>query len=267
MSAAPAAVAAPGRLSGRVAIVTGGGQGLGRAYATRLAAAGAAVAVVDLAGDTARAAAAAIAEETGREVLAHAADVTDEQQVAEAVAAVVQRWGRVDALVNNAGGALFPTAPFDAFSRADWNRVLEVNLTGQWVCAVAVVPHMRAAGYGKIVNVTSTTVAKGGPVGLTPYTAAKAGVIGLTRSLARELGPAGIRVNAIAPGYIPVDTPKDVHAPAAAQALRERVVAEQCLPVLGTPQDLGPVVEFLCSADSDFLTGQVLNVDGGWVHD
>ncbi|SHL06112.1 3-oxoacyl-[acyl-carrier protein] reductase [Pseudonocardia thermophila] len=266
MTAASTEATVRGELAGRVAIVTGGAQGLGRAYAARLAAAGAAVAVVDVAGAAARDAAAEIGERTGAEVGAHVADVTDEAQVAAAVEAVVQRWGRIDALVNNAGGALFPTAPFDTFSRADWDRVLAVNLTGQWVCAVAVVPHMRAAGYGKIVNVTSTTVAKGGPVGLTPYTAAKAGVIGLTRALARELGPDGIRVNAIAPGYIPVATPKDVHTPAAAQALRERVVAEQCLPVLGTPDDLGPVVEFLCSADSDFLTGQVLNIDGGWVH-
>lgn len=266
MSGALAQVDVPGRMAGRVAVVTGAGQGLGRAYAARLAGAGALVAVVDVAGDAARATASAITERSGREVTGHEADVTDEQQVADVVGAVVERWGRIDALVNNAGGALFPTAPFDSFSRADWGRVLDVNLTGQWICAAAVVPYMRAAGYGKIVGVSSTTVSKGGPVGLAPYTAAKAGVIGLTRALARELGPAGIRVNAIAPGYVPVDTPKDVHSPEAAQALRKQVVAEQCLPVLGTPEDLGPVVEFLCSADSDFLTGQVLNVDGGWVH-
>ncbi|TDB89833.1 SDR family oxidoreductase [Actinomadura sp. KC216] len=251
----------------RVAIVTGGGQGLGRAYAARLAGAGARVAVVDVAGGAARSAAEAIAEDAGADrVSAHEADVTDEEQVGAFVGAVVERWGRVDALVNNAGGALLPSAPFDSFSRADWTRVLDVNLTGQWLCAAAVVPHMRAAGHGKIVNVTSTMVSKGLPVGLAPYVAAKAGVVGLTRALARELGPDGIRVNAIAPGYIPVETRKTVHTPQAAQALRERMKTEQCLPVVGVPDDLCGAVEFLCSPASDFITGQVVNVDGGWAH-
>ncbi|MGB3437654.1 MAG: SDR family oxidoreductase [Actinophytocola sp.] len=237
------------RLTGRVVIVTGGARGLGRAYADRLTAAGATVCVVDV--------------ERGAP---YEADVTSADAVDAVVAAVLDRHGRIDGLVNNAGGAMLPSAPFDSFSRAEWSRVVDVNLTGQWVCAAAVAPAMRAAGYGKIVNVSSTVVAKGGPVGLSPYIAAKAGVVGLTRALARELGPAGIRVNAIAPGYIPVDTPKAVHSPAAAAALEERVAAEQCLPLVGKPSDLAPVVEFLCSADSDFVTGQVLNVDGGWVH-
>lgn len=251
----------------RVAIVTGGGQGLGRAYATRLAGAGTRVAVVDIAGDAARSAAEAITAAVGADrASAHEADVTDADQVGAFVRAVVERWGRIDALVNNAGGALLPSAPFDSFSRADWTRVLDVNLTGQWLCAAAVVPHMRAAGHGKIVNVSSTMVAKGVPVGLAPYVAAKAGVVGLTRALARELGPAGIRVNAIAPGYIPVETRKTVHTPQAARALRERMTAEQCLPVVGVPDDLCGAVAFLCSPDSDFITGQVVNVDGGWAH-
>lgn len=287
-------------LTDRVAVVTGAANGLGRAYATRLAAAGAHVVIVDIAGDAAHAAAAAIAGNIAADaadpvtanasgtatgtldgtraavmsvaapaagtVEAYQADVTDADQVARVVTDVVTRWGRIDALVNNAGGALLPSAPFDAFDQSQWARILDVNLTAQWLCAAAVVPHMRRAGYGKIVNVSSTTVSRGGPIGLAPYIAAKAGVVGLTRALARELGPDGIRVNAIAPGYIPVDTPKDVHTPEAAAALRARMVAEQCLPTLGTPEDLSPVVEFLCSTASDFITGQVLNADAGWVH-
>jgi len=250
------------RLAGRVAIVTGAGHGLGRAYAARLAAAGARVAVFDLDGDSALAAARSL----GEGAAAYPLDVSDPGQVGPAVDAVLGRWGRVDALVNNAGGALLPTAPFDTYSLEQWQRVLAVNLTGPWVCAVAVAAPMRAAGYGKIVNVSSTTVSTARPAGLAPYISAKSGVVGLTRALARELGPHHVCVNAIAPGYIPVDTPKAVHSPQAAAAVRDAVVAEQCLQQVGTPNDLCGTVEFLCSADSDFLTGQVLNVDGGWTH-
>jgi 3-oxoacyl-[acyl-carrier protein] reductase len=248
-----------GALADRVVIVTGGARGLGRAYAARLAAAGAHVAIVDIVDPVA-----IVDPVSGAEVFT--ADVTDPAAIGSTVDSVLARWGRIDGLVNNAGGALLPTAPFDSFSRAQWSRVLDVNLTGAWVCAAAVVPHLRAAGYGKIVNVSSTVVSRGGPVGLAPYIAAKAGVVGLTRALARELGGDGIRVNAIAPGYIPVDTPKAVHSADAAAALGERVAAEQCLPWVGRPEDLAGTVEFLCGKDSDFITGQVFAVDGGWTH-
>lgn len=257
----------PARPADRVAVVTGAAHGLGRAYAERLAGSGWRVVVADVAESAGRFVAERAAATLGpRRVVAHAVDVTDEDQVRGLAEAVVNSWGRIDALVNNAGGALLPSAPFDSFARDDWARVLDLNLTAPWLCAAAVVPHMRAAGYGKIVNVSSTTVSRGGPFGLAPYIAAKAGVVGLTRALARELGGNGIRVNAIAPGYIPVDTPKNVHSPDAARALRERIAAEQCLPVTGTPEDLTGTVEYLCSADSDFVTGQVFNVDGGWMH-
>jgi 3-oxoacyl-[acyl-carrier protein] reductase len=255
-----------GRLAGRVAIVTGGAQGLGRAFATRLAEAGAGVAVADILGGSAGEAAAQIAAGTGASVTAYTTDVTDEDQVAAMVADVLEAFGRIDVLLNNAGGALFPSAPFETFDRDRWSRVLDVNLTGQWLCARAVVPHLRRQRSGKIINVTSTMVGRGYPVGLTPYIAAKAGVVGLTRALAHELGPDGITVNALAPGYTPVSTRKTVHSTDAAARLRERMIAEQCLPRTETPQDMCGTVEFLASADSDFVTGQVFNVDGGWVH-
>lgn len=256
-----------GRLAARGIVITGAGQGLGRAYAGRLAGAGARVAVIDIVSDAARDAAEAINSSTASDLVTHyCTDVTDEVSVASMVAAIIDRWGRIDALVNNAGGALLPTSPFEDFSRAQWERVLTLNLTAPWICASAIVPHMRAAGYGKIVNVSSTTVSRGTPVGLAPYIAAKSGIVGLTRALARELGPAGIRVNAIAPGYAPVNTTKVVHAPEAAEALRQQMISQQCLPVTATADDLCGTVEYLCSADSDFVTGQVINVDGGWSH-
>ncbi len=252
-------------LQGRIAIVTGAAQGLGREYARRLLQAGANVAVVDIASDAAVATTEEFAGLHGPDrVLAQVCDVSDEDSVNAMAHSVIERWTGPLILVNNAGGALLPSGPMDGFTRAEWDLVLGVNLTGAWLCAKAVVPAMRVGGYGKIINVTSTMVSKGWPVGLAPYVAAKAGVVGLTRALAKELGPHGVRVNAIAPGYVPVPTKKSVHRPEAALALRERIAGEQCLPRTQLPQDLCGPIEFLSSADSDFITGQVLNVDGGW---
>lgn len=254
------------RLIGRVAIVTGAGQGLGRAFAERLAAAGAAVAVVDVLGDYAERASAEIAEATGAPTAPFETDVSDEVRVAAMAAGVLEAFGQVDILVNNAGGAFYPAAPFETFDLATWNHVLGVNLTGQFLCARAVAPHLKQRKYGKVINVTSTMVSRAYPVGLIPYVAAKAGVVGLTRALARELGPHHVTVNAIAPGYTPVPTRKTVHTEEARSALRDRLVSEQCIPRTETPQDMCGTVEFLASADSDFVTGQVFNVDGGWAH-
>lgn len=255
-------------LEGRAAIVTGAGQGLGREYARRLLRAGAKVAVVDVVAEAAEATAADLGRDCGPDrVLAHTCDVSDEAAVSAMVTRVTQAWAGPFVLVNNAGGALLPSGPMESFTREEWDRVLGVNLTGAWLCAKTITPKMRADGYGKIINVSSTMVAKAWPVGLAPYMAAKAGVVGLTRALAKELGSDGIRVNAIAPGYVPVATKKTVHRPEAAAALRERIAGEQCLPRTQVPDDLCGPIEFLSSADSDFVTGQVLNVDGGWVFD
>jgi 3-oxoacyl-[acyl-carrier protein] reductase len=248
------------RLSNRVAIVTGAAHGLGSAYAARLVAAGARVAIVDINGDGAESVASALG------ALAFRADVTDADAIAAVAAEVASRWGGIDALVNNAGGALYPTAPAEAFTREQWTRVIDVNLTSTWICSMAVLPYMRAARYGKIVNVSSTTVSKGTPLGLAPYIAAKSGIVGLTRALARELGPDGIRMNAIAPGFVPIEKPDAVHTPEAAARLKERIAAEQCVPVTLVPDDLAGTVEYLCSPDSDAVTGQVINIDAGWVH-
>lgn len=249
----------PKSCEGRVVLVTGGAQGLGRAYAERLAAAGAHVTVADIDRDAVD----AVGDSPG--ITARHADVTDPADVEKLIAGVTTDRGRIDVLVNNAGGALVPRRDFETMPLDDWRRVLDVNLTSQWICASAVVPAMKAAGRGKIINVTSTVVGRGAPAGMVPYIAAKAGVIGFTRALAHELGPHGITVNAIAPGFTPVATPKTVHAADQVRELTDRMVAEQCIKRTETPDDLSGVVEFLVSSASDFMTGQVLNVDGGWV--
>jgi 3-oxoacyl-[acyl-carrier protein] reductase len=254
---------ADGALRDRVCIVTGGAQGLGRAYAGRLHAAGARVAVVDVDGPRAQDTAAALGDDDT--VRAFGCDVTDESAVVAMVERVTATWPGLLVLVNNAGGALLPAAPSESIDpESGWDRVLRLNLTAQWLCARAVLPAMAAGGYGKIINIGSAMVPKGWPAGLSPYMAAKAGVVGLTRALAREWGPAGIRVNVMAPGYVPVDTPKVVHDPKAEPRLRARIAEEQCLPRTLVPEDLCGPLEFLASADSDAVTGQVLTVDGGW---
>jgi len=250
-------------LAERRIIVTGAAQGLGRAYALRLAREGARVAVVDLRGDLADETAAEIRAVDGQAV-GFTADVAQADQVRAMVEAVMTRFGGVDVLVNNAGGAFYSTRPSEEFGEQEWDHVLDVNLKGQWLCARAVIPQMKERRQGKIINVTSTTVARGYPAGLSPYTAAKAGVIGLTRALAHELGAFEITVNAIAPGYTPVPTPKTVHPGEAQERLRRQMIDEQCLKRSETPHDLAEVIVFLASAGSNFITGQVLNVDGGW---
>src|SRR5262249_25263075 len=183
---------------GRVAIVTGGARGLGAAYVRRLAADGAAVLVADVDEAAAGLLAAAVPG-----AAAVRADVTVAADTAGMVAAALARVGRIRVPGNNAGGALGEPAPFDQMPEADWDRVVDVNLKGQWLCTRAVFPVMRDQGHGKVINVSSNGAHRGHPPGLAPYAAAKAGVIGLTRVLARELGVHNITVNAIAPGLVP----------------------------------------------------------------
>lgn len=187
-SASPAQVASSlGRLSGRVAVVTGAAQGLGRAYADRLLAAGALVALWDVADGQLRETSAALTEKYGADrVVSAVTDVFDEDSVRSSVDRVVGRWSQVTVLVNNAGGGLFPAGPSEKMTVEQFSRVLAVNVTGAWLCSREVLPHMRAEGYGKIINVTSTMVTSGLPTGLVAYTTAKAGIVGLTRAMARE---------------------------------------------------------------------------------
>jgi NAD(P)-dependent dehydrogenase (short-subunit alcohol dehydrogenase family) len=247
------------RLADKVAVITGGAAGIGFAYARRFLAEGARVVVADVADPLA----AAEKLDGGGRVLGVPTDVSDAAAVRAMVAAAVERFGRIDVLVNNAAmfAALKPQR-FDEIPEAEWNRVLAVNVTGVWNCARAVVPVMRARGGGRIVNVASAIVAKGTAL-LLHYVTSKGAVVAMTRALARELGPDGITVNAVAPGLIlseSVQANPDITGFQSAAVMSVRSLKRDAY-----PEDVEGTVVFLASDDSAFMSGQTLIVDGGSV--
>jgi 2-hydroxycyclohexanecarboxyl-CoA dehydrogenase len=243
----------------RVAIVTGGGSGIGLACAERLAADGNAVAVFDLNGASAEAAVAAI-EAAGGTAIGLTVDVTDRPGIDAAVTEVRERLGRPTILVNSAG--LDGFGPFLKISAETWNRILAVNLTGTFDCCQAVVPDMLEEKWGRIVNISSSS-AQGGQPHMTHYVASKAGVIGFTKALALELGPKGITVNTIPPGF--VDTPM-LRSSEERGLLGEGVEHHAAItPVrrVGRPEDIAAACSFLVREEASYITGQVIGVNGG----
>lgn len=248
------------RLQGRVAIVTGAAQGIGARYAVALAAEGAALVCADVI--DAEPVAAQIRAAGGR-ALALRADVSSAESVRQMAAASVEAFGRIDVLVNNAGlFANLALKPFEQIEAAEWDRVMAVNVRGPFECAKAVLPQMRAQGYGKIVNIASATVFKGSPM-LLHYVTSKGAVVAMTRSLARELGDAGIRVNTLAPGLTASEN--TLANPAWQGAVGANNIASRAIKREVTPEDLCGTLVYLASAESDFVTGQVIVVDGGSV--
>jgi 2-hydroxycyclohexanecarboxyl-CoA dehydrogenase len=245
----------------KVVIVTGAAQGIGRATAALFARAGARVAIADLQQEAGQTAAQEIGEATGQEVIALAADVTDLEQVQRMVEQVLQRWGRIDVLVNNAGWDRFSL--FLQTTPAFWEKVIAINYKGMLNTCYAVLPHMVGQKGGAIVNLASEA-GRGGSMGEAVYSGCKAAIIGFSKSLAREHARDNIRVNVVAPGL--VDT-------ALYDAMEETELGQKvmgaitrAIPLghrLGRPDEIAPVILFLASEAAGYITGQVLSVGGG----
>jgi NAD(P)-dependent dehydrogenase (short-subunit alcohol dehydrogenase family) len=253
-----------GRLEGRAAIVTGGAKGIGRHYALALAAEGAHVMVADIA-DGSQVAAEIAAQHGANSVGSEICDVSDESAVKHLVGATLARFGKIDVLVNNA--ALYAPLHEAKFTEIDvdlWDKVMAVNLRGPFLMAKHVAPEMAKRKYGKIINIGSGTAVRGIPW-IMHYVTSKGGIMAMTRAMSRELGDDGIRVNTLMPGFTLSDTIV-AENPGHVKTARDRAIASRALKRDEHPEDLTGTLVFLASADSDFITGQMIAVDGGNVN-
>ncbi len=247
-------------LKDKVAIITGAGRGLGKAFALRFAAEGARLLLPDISLERARNTVKEI-KSMGGEAAAMLTDISDEKSVQKMADEVMRLYGRVDVLLNNA--ALYygvERRPWDAWTVADWDRMFEINVRGTYLCCKAIAPLMVKAGKGKIINIASDVFLLPGSVGLMAYAVSKAAVYGLTQALARALGPSGINVNSIGPGFTATEASLGQDGNKGAF---EGTIAGQSLKRREEPSDLPGTAVFLASNDSDFMTGQFLMVNGG----
>lgn len=249
------------RLQGKTALVTGSSQGIGRATALRLAREGADIVInhyPDAEGMHRQNAEKVVGEieKLGRRALAIGADVAQEAPSAAMVAQTVAEFGCLDILVNNAG--ILRDATLRNLSREHWDEVLDVNLGSMFNCSKPAAIHMRERSTGSIVNVASV-IGIMGNIGQTNYAAAKAGAIGFTKSLARELAHYGVRVNAVAPGFMDTDMTRAIDP-----EFREQIRQQIPLGHFGAPEDIAAAIVFLVSDDARYITGEVLSVNGGW---
>ncbi len=243
-----------GRLEGKVAIITGAGRGIGRATALLFASEGAKVVVADIDQEAAKKVADEIAASKG-EALPIKVDVSSPEDAEKMAKAAVDAFGGIDVLVNNAG--IIRDKTLLKMSHEEFNRVIEVNLKGVFNCTKAVVPHMLEKGSGVILN-ASSVVALYGNFGQTNYVASKCAVIGMTKVWARELGPKGIRVNAVAPGFITTDMTESIP-----EEVKNAIVSRIPLGRMGSPEDVALVYLFLASDEARYINGAVISVDGG----
>lgn len=248
-------------LKDKVVIVTGGGHGIGKAYCHGFGQAGSRVVVADIDKPAADQVSAEVMQQNGAQALALHTDVADEKSTKEMAAAVLQRFGRIDVLINNA--AIFATIPMnrgriETIDPAEWDRLMAVNLKGLFFCCRAVLSSMRAQKSGKIINIASGTVFAGSP-GRIHYVTSKMATIGFTRTLAREVGDDNINVNVLAPG----NTLSEENPSQEVIRLRESSAGLRALKRVQMPQDVVGAMLFLASPLSDFMTGQTVNVDGG----
>ncbi len=245
-------------VSGKVVIITGGGQGIGRAYAHAFADADAITVIAEVNAALGEQVAAEITAR-GKQSMAVATDIADPAAVDSLVAKVVTRHSKIDVLINNA--SIFSTIkmrPFTAIPLDEWDRVLRVNITGTFLMSRAVTPHMQMKKWGRIINISSAAVTMGRPNYL-HYTTSKAAVIGMTRSLAKELGAHGITVNTVLPGA----TDTEVERETVTAQQKAAMIAMRSIPREETPEDLVGAVMFLASDASAFISGQSITVDGG----
>lgn len=244
-------------LKDRIALVTGAAQGIGEFIAREFCAAGATVILADIDVERLESTTAAIRAE-GYDASSAPLDVCDRSRVKTVIPALLARHGRIDILVNNAGA--YPRRDFREMSDEEWDRIVDLNLTGVYNCTRAVVPGMVERQDGVIINISSVTYLVG-LANLTHYVSAKGGVVGFTRALARDLGRDGIRVNCISPGAVATASEAQVYRPGEVEA---RILPLQSLQRRILPRDIANVAVFLASEMSSGMTGQTVNVDGGW---